>query len=250
MRLTNHVYLVGSGSEGFRMTDDLDCHVYLIDGGSELAVVDAGSGMGVPQIVQNIRKDSCDLERVVHLLLTHAHMDHVGGARRLRTALGDPRVYIHVDCADFLRKGDEVGSSLDVAKSVWGYLANYQFEPGPADVELRDGDAVTVGDLQLQTIATPGHSTGHVSFLMEEGDRRILFGGDQIFFGGRIRLQNLWDCDLRTHLASLVKLRNSRIERSAAQPWHFPVEQRPGAHRPCTQVRGSVTRPTQLFLPG
>ncbi len=91
MRLTNHVYLVGSGSEGFRMTDDLDCHVYLIDGGSELAVVDAGSGMGVPQIVQNIRKDGCDLERVVHLLLTHAHMDHVGGARRLRAALGDPR---------------------------------------------------------------------------------------------------------------------------------------------------------------
>jgi hypothetical protein len=39
MQLTRRVYLVGSGSTGLSLTHDSDCHVYLIDGGTELAVV-------------------------------------------------------------------------------------------------------------------------------------------------------------------------------------------------------------------
>jgi hypothetical protein len=39
-----------------------------------------------------------------------------------------------------------------------------------------------------------------------------VFGGDLVFFGSRILLQNTWDCDLQTHLASLAKLRDARID--------------------------------------
>ena len=212
MQLTDRVYLIGSGSEGFQMTGHFDCHVYLIAGKDELAVIDAGAGMAVSQIVENIRHHGFEANQVRHLLLTHAHMDHVGGAAKLRAALGDPRVYIHADCAEFLRKGDEVGTSWNVAKEVWGFPKDFRFEACAVDVELQDGDVVRVGEFFLQTIATPGHSIGHVSFLMEEGGRRILFGGDHVFFGGRIRLQKLWDCDLQTHLESLEKLRNARID--------------------------------------
>ena len=192
MQLTDRVYLIGSGSEGFQMTGHFDCHVYLIAGKDELAVIDAGAGMAVSQIVENIRRHGFEANQVRHLLLTHAHMDHVGGAAKLRAALGDPRVYIHADCAEFLRKGDEVGTSWNVAKEVWGFPKDFRFEACAVDVELQDGDVVRVGEFLLQTIATPGHSIGHVSFLMEEGGRRILFGGDHVFFGGRIRLQKLW----------------------------------------------------------
>src|SRR5436309_13342250 len=114
MKLTERIYLVGSGKFGFGMTDDYDCHIYLLDGGSELALIDVGAGMGVSQIVENIRAEGFDPHEVRHILLTHAHGDHAGGAARMSAALGQPRVYMHVDCAPFLREGDERAISLDV----------------------------------------------------------------------------------------------------------------------------------------
>ena len=48
MQLTEFVHLVGSGQSGFSLTDPLDCHVYLLDGGSELALIDTGVGRDVP----------------------------------------------------------------------------------------------------------------------------------------------------------------------------------------------------------
>jgi len=212
MKLTDRIYLVGSGNNGFNMTDGYDCHVYLIDGGTELALVDVGAGMGVPEIVQNIRAHGFEPGQVGHLLLTHVHGDHAGGVARMQAALGEPRVYMHADCAPFLRNGDEAAISLAEAKRVGLYPDDYYFEPCPVDVELRESQIVTVGDLQLQTIETPGHSIGHVSYLLEQAGRKILFGGDLIFFGGQILLQNTWDCDLRAHLDSLVKLRDANID--------------------------------------
>ena len=45
MRLTRSVYLVGGGTLAFGLSDDYDCHVYVIDGGEEMALVDAGAGI-------------------------------------------------------------------------------------------------------------------------------------------------------------------------------------------------------------
>ena len=127
-------------------------------------------------------------------------------------ALGGPRVYMHADCAPFLRDGDERAISLADAKRAGLYPSAYRFKPYGVDVALREGHVVTVGDLQLQTIETPGHSHGHVSYLMKQGGRTVLFGGDLVFFGGKILLQNTWDCNLRAHLDSLVKLRDARVD--------------------------------------
>jgi glyoxylase-like metal-dependent hydrolase (beta-lactamase superfamily II) len=55
MQLTEHVYLVGNGVLGFDMTDAFDCHVYLIDGGSELALIDTGAGIGHAAILANVK---------------------------------------------------------------------------------------------------------------------------------------------------------------------------------------------------
>lgn len=212
MKLTERIYLVGSGNMGFNLTDGYDCHVYLLDGGDALALIDAGAGMGVPQIIDHIRGHGFALDQVGHLLLTHAHGDHAGGAARLRGALGEPVVYMHADCASFLRQGDERAISLAEAKRAGIYPADYHFEPCPVDVELHEGETITVGDLELRVIETPGHSQGHVSYLLQHKSQTILFGGDLVFFGGRILLQNTWDCDLQAHLDSLAKLREAQID--------------------------------------
>ncbi len=56
MKLTNDVYLVGGGDYGFNLTHRLDCHTYLVDGGGELALIDAGFGPGTDR---DPRPDPC-----------------------------------------------------------------------------------------------------------------------------------------------------------------------------------------------
>ena len=227
MQLTDHVYLIGSGNMGFSLTDSYDCHIYLIDGGDELAVIDAGAGMGVPEIVANIQAHGFALERVRHLILSHAHGDHAGGAAKLRAALGsEPVVYLHADCAEFLRQGDEAAISLADAKRVGLYPPDYHFEPCPVDVELREDHPIRVGDLSLQAIETPGHSIGHTSFLMEDQGQRVFFGADLVFFGGQILMQNTWDCDLRAQINSLEKLREAAID--VFLPGHLAISLKEG----------------------
>jgi len=212
MKLTDHIYLVGSGGQGFNLTDDYDCHIYLLDCGDELALIDAGAGMGVPQIVENIRGHGFEPAQVGHLLLTHAHGDHAGGAARMAAALGEPRVYMHQDSAPYLIGGDEKAISLAPAKRVGLYPEDYVFEPHPVDVQLKDGDQIVIGNLELRAVSTPGHSSGHLSFLLDHDGRTEFFGGDLVFFGGQILLQNAWDCDLQDHLRSLEKLRDAAID--------------------------------------
>jgi hydroxyacylglutathione hydrolase len=226
MRLSERVYLVGSGSNGFDLTDPYDCHVYLIDGGSELALVDVGAGMGAAGIIENVKLDGFDPGRIRHLILTHGHGDHAGGAARMRTLLGEPVIHASGAIADSLRRGDEKAISLDVAKQAGIYPLDYRLEPCPIDHELEEGDTVEVGGLKVRVFDTPGHSDGHVSLLLEDGGRRMLFAGDVIFFGGKILLQNIHDCRLDALIGSLRKLRQLAV--SALLPGHLTLSLRDG----------------------
>jgi hydroxyacylglutathione hydrolase len=226
MRLTDRVHLVGSGSLGLDVSDPFDCHVYLLDGVDELALVDVGAGMGAEMILENVERAGLDPSRIRHLLLTHAHGDHAGGAARMRSLLDRPAVYLSRDVAAFLREGDERGVSLDVAKQVGIYPPDYRLEPCEVDVELAEGDSIPVGDLVLRVMDTPGHCDGHVSFLLEHDDRRHLFAGDVVFFGGRILLQNIYDCRLDAQIRSLRKLRDLSLD--ALLPGHLAPSLRDG----------------------
>jgi glyoxylase-like metal-dependent hydrolase (beta-lactamase superfamily II) len=64
VQLAERIHLVGSGSFGFDLTDPYDCHVYLLDGGSELALVDVGAGMGAERIVANVERAGFDPQRI------------------------------------------------------------------------------------------------------------------------------------------------------------------------------------------
>lgn len=228
MRLSERVHLVGSGSLGFDLSDPFDCHVYLLDGGEELALVDVGAGMGAEAILENVRRAGFDPARIRHLVLTHAHGDHGGGAARMRSLLVEPTIYLSGATAGFLRNGDERGVSVDVAKQAGIYPADYRLEPCEVDVELADGDAVVVGDLTLRVIDTPGHCDGHVSLVLEHGGVRSLFGGDVVFFGGKILLQNIHDCRLDAQIRSLRRLRDLAVD--ALLPGHLTPSLKNGQH--------------------
>lgn len=226
MRLTSNVYLVGSGSFGFDLTDPYDCHIYLIDGGGELALIDLGAGMQAESVLDNVRKDGFEPGRIRHLILTHPHGDHAGGAARFRRLLGGPAVYASEKIAAWIARGDEAAISLDIAKARGFYPADYTLEPCPVDVPVREGDSIRVGKERLQVLDTPGHSAGHICLLLEQAGERLLFTGDLVFFGGAVMLQSAQDCQVGELVRSLRKMRDLRV--NALLPGHLSISLKQG----------------------
>ena len=190
---------------GFDITEAYDCHVYMLDGGNEYALIDSGAGLAPELIIDRIREDGLDPARVRHLLLTHAHADHAGGAAALRKKL-DLTVVASREAAQRVRDGDAKAISLDAARKAGVYPEDYRFEPCPVDGELSDNDTYTVGDVTLTAIATPGHSSDQVAYLMRESGKVSVFSGDTIFHGGRVILQDTWDCSVQDSCRSIERL--------------------------------------------
>jgi glyoxylase-like metal-dependent hydrolase (beta-lactamase superfamily II) len=226
VQLDGRIHLVGSGSFGFDMTDPYDSHTYLVDGGSELCLIDVGAGMGADEMVSNIRRAGFDPERVTHILCTHAHGDHAGGAARMRALLPNAALSISKDVASAVRAGDENATSIAVAKAAGIYPPGYRLEPCPVDGELMEGARIQIGDLVLDCIETPGHAAGHLSFLLEYAGRQCLFSGDAVFHGGTILLQSTHDCSLQATISSLRKLRELSVH--VLLPGHFAFSLRDG----------------------
>ncbi|MEZ4728024.1 MAG: hypothetical protein R3E79_12915 [Caldilineaceae bacterium] len=68
------------------------------------------------------------------------------------------------------------------------YPADYVYRACPVEHSLTDGQMVVIGNLHIETIATPGHSHDHTSYLVTANGKRYLVAGDAIFYGGARRL--------------------------------------------------------------
>ena len=205
MRLTDRIVLVGSGMHGFGLTHPSDCHVYLVDGGSEAALIDAGAGVDTAAVLARIDASGVARDRIRKLFVTHAHGDHAGGAAGLRDALG-LEVHVSPEVGAILRAGDERAASVHIGKAQGTYAPEYVYRAVDAVVEVRDRERIRVGGLEVEVVATPGHATGHNAYLVHDGPHVDLFTGDTLLFGGLIILQNTWDCDLTAHLATMRRL--------------------------------------------
>lgn len=222
MKLTHDLYVVGGGRFGFGLSGELDCHVYVLDGGSELALIDPGLGLNkdFDVILENIRADGLDPRRIRKLILTHYHCDHIGAAAEAEMRL-NPEVYASALAAPVIRSADEQAVALDVAKSAGFYPSDFRLPPCPVHHELRENDVLQVGDLTLETYDTPGHCDGHLSFLLHGRDRNYLLGADLVFWGGRILLQNIHDCRIDAYAESVSKVAD--LDFDALIPGHLQI---------------------------
>lgn len=222
MRIEPNLYMVGSGRAGFDLTDAFDCNIYLFDSGAGYVLFDAGTGMGTEQILAVCRQDGIPLEQIQHLFITHAHSDHGGGAAHLRDHL-PLQVYAASRTAEIVSTGDEAAVSLPMARAGGIYPADYVYRACPVEHALTDGQVVTLGNLQIATIATPGHSHDHTSYLVTANGKRYLVGGDAIFFGGRVVWQNTYDCSVPETNKSIQKLATYDFEALLAGHLNFSL---------------------------
>jgi glyoxylase-like metal-dependent hydrolase (beta-lactamase superfamily II) len=205
MQLTSRAYLVGSGRLGLTLTDPYDCNVFLIDGGTEAALVDAGAGHQPAALLASIERRELPTAKLTKVLLTHKHADHSGGAAAIRDATG-AELYASALTADTIRDGERVNAGLDRARASGSYPADYVYRGADVDVTVAEGEEIEVGDLVVEVIETPGHCAGHCSFAYREEGRSVLITGDAVLPLGQVVLQPIADCSVVESVASIEKL--------------------------------------------
>lgn len=189
VKLCPHVYMVGGGE----LTAGEDCCVYLVDGGTAAALIDTGAGRSVPDILANIIAAGVDPAAVKYIIVTHGHIDHIGGLKWLKEKLS-AQVVAH----ELERPAIEQVQPHLTAADLYG--ADYQ----PVKVERAlagESENLMVGDRQLVCLHTPGHTRGGISLYMDCDGQRVLFGQD--IHGP---FQRAWGSDLAQWRVSMHKL--------------------------------------------
>ncbi len=161
-RVWEDVYLVGSAE----LTHPADCSVYLVDC-SDLVLIDAGAGLTFERLVTNVESLGFDSNRLRAVILTHAHIDHIGSVWQLHREFG-AQVIAHELDAEAIESGVGVGAEF----------YGVPYHPCPVGMKLKGPeDSLRYGPHELRVLHIPGHTPGSVAVYVDMG-KRVLFGQD------------------------------------------------------------------------
>lgn len=165
-----------------------NCYIVRLEGSDRGVIIDPGDE--AERILQAVR--DMGIEHVEGILLTHTHFDHIGAVAPVARATGAP-----VWCPE--RETEVLANIMEYVP--WPGFG--PFESYDADHTVGGGEALSLAGLDFEVRFTPGHSPGHVSYVLI--DEPALFSGDVLFQGsvGRVDLPG---GDWPTLLASIESL--------------------------------------------
>jgi hydroxyacylglutathione hydrolase len=167
-------------------------------------------GDEVDQLLDFIRRQQLT---VTHILLTHAHVDHISGVAEARRALAAP-IYLHHDDHFLYQNAVRAGMMFGLTVE----------EPPPVDVFYEGDDPIRVGDYEVRVLHTPGHCPGGVCLAVrQQGDAGAphLFVGDTLF-AGSIGRTDLPGGNYDTLLASITGVLFAFPDESIVYSGHGP----------------------------
>ena len=166
-----------------------NCYLLVDETTREALIVDPGDNTP-DRILEAVKAKDC---RVVAILLTHAHFDHIMALNGVREATGAP----------LLHHEAEAGILHDNDKNLFARFSHRAPTFSPADRLLADGDTVTVGRSVLTVCHTPGHTPGSICLFDEEAG--AVLTGDTLF-RETIGRYDFPEGDYHTLITSLTKL--------------------------------------------
>jgi hydroxyacylglutathione hydrolase len=170
----------------------------------EAMVIDPGDD--IQGVLALIRKHNLQVKQIV---ITHAHIDHVGGAMKLRAATGAPILLNQNDYA-LLKMLDE--------QAAWIGMRS----PGKVDIDrsVTSGETVTAGSLSANIFHTPGHTEGSIC-LYFPADKKLIAG--DTLFAGSIGRTDLPGGSMQKILRSLHDTVLALPDETVVVPGHGPL---------------------------
>jgi hydroxyacylglutathione hydrolase len=140
-----------------------NCSIFGDEASGEAVVIDPGDEIGRITAILNQHN-----LRVKAIIITHAHIDHIGGAQKLKAATGAP-VYMSAN-------DQELYDQIDMQANWLGVAAP---EKTGIDVNAREGEVVKLGSGEFRVLETPGHTQGSISLWIPAENK--LVAGDTLF---------------------------------------------------------------------
>ena len=181
-----------------------NCSIFGDEQTREAIVIDPGDE--VQRIITELEKRTL---KVTSIVITHAHIDHVAGAHKLRALTGAP-VYMNA-------RDRELLDALDWQARWLGVETPPRTE---VDLEARDGTVLQLGKADFQVIETPGHTQGSISLLIPQ--EKKLIAGDTLFRGS-IGRTDLPGGDSHQILSSIQTRLLKLPEETVVIPGHGPA---------------------------
>jgi glyoxylase-like metal-dependent hydrolase (beta-lactamase superfamily II) len=166
---------------------------YLFHDGSGTAFfVDPGGD--VEEVLEYAARNGAAIKAV---LLTHGHLDHLGGIEDLIPLVGDA-IYI----------AEEDSSLLKAPPEAMQEALRMKTKGAKAFKTVSDGEVLSIGAFEIEVMATPGHTRGSVCYLIRHGEETVLASGDTLFAQsvGRTDLPGGDDAQLTLSLRRLAAL--------------------------------------------
>ena len=202
---------IAPGAHAFGGSKGGHVRAFLLEGGDGLTLVDTLFETDGRRVLDGLRALGRRPGDLKHIILTHGHRSHLGGAAALREASG-ATVYAHEWEADIVtgdRNAQPVTLRPTQSLRLWPFqvglaLGRPKHPPCPVDRHLEDEDEIG----PLRVLHAPGHSPGHLAFHWPE--RRLLIAGDAISTWPDFRAGwdafNLNPAQHRESLARMAKL--------------------------------------------
>src|SRR4030042_1837850 len=134
--IARDIFIVG----GPDITDGRDGCVYLMNFG-ELILIDTGAGWSVDKIINNVNRLGLDCKNLSKILLTHCHIDHIGGAPEIKRRFGS-KIYIHKLDAPPVENGDPILTAANWYQTT--------FLPTPVDSKFNLSEEIlTIGQQKV-----------------------------------------------------------------------------------------------------
>lgn len=169
---------------------DANCYI-LCDENKCGAVIDAGDY--TPRLQMAIKESG--IEKLLYIICTHGHFDHVSGVARLKEKYPEAKVVV----------GEADAPALSSAFISGAEAFGLPFYPCYDDVTVNEGDVLQVGSILLKVIATPGHTLGGVVLYCES--EKIAFTGDTLFRGS-VGRTDLYGGSYAQLMTSIKKIKN------------------------------------------